>query len=667
MGLFKRKKKGPYPKSFAKRLTWRIMLTMFCVMSVVLVVIMMLVMAGAYLEFDVMTRPIVSKYRLGVEGVLNEVRVASMNTVPDIENSLQRPDRVADIMKRIVELNPNVRSCGISFRENYYPQKGRLFCPYAMRNDSGDVSIRKPVDGKQSDYLHEEWFTEAMKATEGYWSKPFFSGKEKKTAVVAYLLPIRDDRDSTVAILGVDVALDSLFKEKSFTSETDSSSNGKWDAEYELYFFAIDSTGTYLSHPDVKRIIRENYFDYAKQSPDTLDDHLGRRMASGENKVIGDLEEDLTIDGEKVMVSFQSIEHTPWSMAFVLPTIIIDVIGYAFGGFLLLFIIFGLLVVFFAGRYGIKRAARPLKQLAASADEVAKGNFDTALPVMTTRDEIHQLRDSFENMQHSLTRYVAELRDTTAQKAAFESELNIAHNIQMSMLPKTFPPYPERHDVDIYGSLTPAKGVGGDLFDFYIRDEKLFFCIGDVSGKGVPASLVMAVTRTLFRNVSSHIAEPQVILSAINDTIAQDNDTNMFVTLFIGVLDLHTGHVLYSNGGHDAPILIGTDVQPLACDPNLPVGVMSNWQFTLQETDIPYGSTLFLFTDGLNEAEDISHAQFGDDRIMQVASSMAADRSLQPMTVIEGMAQAVHDFVGDAEQSDDLTMLAIQYTLNSKQ
>ena len=666
MRFWKKKDKGPYPKSFAKRLTWRIMLTLFCVMSVVLAFIMMLVMGATYIEFDVLSRPVVTKYRLEAERVLSEVYVASVNTVPDIENSLQRPDRVAAIMKRIVELNPNVRSCGISFRENYYPQMGRLYCPYAIRNDSDSVFIMKTIAGQKQDYLKQEWFVEAMKAKEGYWSKPFFSGSDKKTPLVAYLLPIHDERDSTVAVLGVDVSLDKLFTEKSITSDPDSAGTEPWDPENEIYFFAIDSTGTYLSHPDRKRIINENYFDYAKASPDTLDDALGRRMASGEKKVIGDFNDDLTIDGEKTMVSYTPIKHTPWSLAFVVPTSIIDIIGYVLGGFLLLFILLGLLVVFFAGRYGIKRAARPLKQLAASADEVAKGNFDAPLPTMKSRDEIHQLRDSFENMQHSLTRYVAELRDTTAQKASFESELNIAHNIQMSMLPKTFPPYPERHDVDIYGSLTPAKGVGGDLFDFYIRDEKLFFCIGDVSGKGVPASLVMAVTRTLFRNVSSHVAEPQIILSAINSTIAQDNDTNMFVTLFIGVLDLHTGHVYYSNGGHDAPILIGSDVQVLPCDPNLPVGVMDGWEFTLQETDIPEGCTLFLFTDGLNEAEDISHAQFGDERIMQVAGQLAADGSLQPQRIIGSMTQAVHDFVGDAEQSDDLTMLAIQYKMKDE-
>ncbi|MBO7661294.1 MAG: serine/threonine-protein phosphatase, partial [Bacteroidaceae bacterium] len=175
----------------------------------------------------------------------------------------------------------------------------------------------------------------------------------------------------------------------------------------------------------------------------------------------------------------------------------------------------------------------------------------------------------------------------------------MAQNIQMSMLPKTYPPYPERNDIEIYGSLTPAKGVGGDLYDFFIRDEKLFFCIGDVSGKGVPASLVMAVTRTLFRNIATHNVEPSHIVETMNMNICEGNDNNMFVTMFVGVLDLATGHLCYCNAGHDAPYI---QTAQLPCNPNLPVGVMSEWKFTEQETTLNSNTMIFLYTDGLTEA-----------------------------------------------------------------
>ena len=179
----------------------------------------------------------------------------------------------------------------------------------------------------------------------------------------------------------------------------------------------------------------------------------------------------------------------------------------------------------------------------------------------------------------------------------------------MSMLPKTFPPYPERNDLDIFGSLTPAKGVGGDLFDFYIRDEQLFFCIGDVSGKGIPASLYMAVTRSLFRNISQHVSKPEQIINALNQAQSEGNDTNMFVTLFVGVLDLKTGRLCYCNAGHDSPLLLGSKVTILPCECNLPIGVITDFTFEQQEITLKRPTTIFLFTDGLNEAENIDHAQ----------------------------------------------------------
>ena len=411
-----------------------------------------------------------------------------------------------------------------------------------------------------------------------------------------------------------------------------------------------DSTGTILVHPDTKRLVTE------RMQPYINDDNKNWGYLS----VSDSREEEKIVEGVKTLLCRQVVKYTDWNICLVMPIFFIDVVGYAIAGIAIMFILLGLLVVYFFGRRSIKKAVNPLQQLSETADEVAKGNFKTVLPELKSRDEIHHLRDSFAQMQQSLTRYIEDLRNATAQKAAIENELKIAHDIQMSMLPKTFPPYPERDDIDIYGSLTPAKGVGGDLFDFYIRDEKLFFCIGDVSGKGVPASLFMAVTRSLFRNISQHVSEPSHIVNALNQAQSEGNDTNMFVTLFVGVLDLKTGSLRYCNAGHDAPLLMGHDVCLLSCDCNLPIGVMGDFTFEQQEITFERPTTIFLFTDGLNEAENINHAQFGDERIMKMAESLVADGQLQPTQIIRHMTDAVHTFVGIAEQSDDLTMLAIE-------
>lgn len=251
------------------------------------------------------------------------------------------------------------------------------------------------------------------------------------------------------------------------------------------------------------------------------------------------------------------------------------------------------------------------------------------------------------------------LIESTARNQSIENELNIARKIQMAMLPTRFPPFPDYTNLNAYGEVIPAKEVGGDLFDFYIRENKLFFCVGDVSGKGVPASIVMAMTRSIFRSFSSYLNSPAQIVTQMNDSLSgEGNDQSMFVTLFLGVLDLSTGELRYCNAGHNSPLVIGhLSLVNLNCVPNLPLGVLSGFEYQEQETKLEVGDTLFLYTDGLTEAENSAHELFGEQR-MGERLSVIGERS--PREIIEAMQKAVNEFVGDAEQSDDLTMFAIR-------
>ena len=647
--FLKKKPITGYPKSFAKRLTWRIMLRMIIIMIIPVYLLFLLtygiVRVGA---FSICER-VLKGEKEEVRRITSDLYMAATNTAPFIVENLDNADKMYDIINRMLKLNPYMRSCGIYFVEGYYPQKGRLFAPYASRRDSVIMESQDACD-QGNDYVKDKWFKDAISSKEGYWAKPFLDNDSAKSPLVSYLLPIQDQHNRTVAVLGVDLSLSWLNEKMQPTRALNWKNSEEWNPEYQLYFFMTDSTGTILVHPDTKRLVVENMQPYIN------DDNKNWGYLS----VADSREEEKVVEGVKTLLCRQVVKYTDWDICLVMPLFFIDVVGYAIAGIAIMFILLGLLVVYFFGRRSIKKQVRPLKQLATTADEVAKGNFKTVLPELKSRDEIHMLRDSFAQMQQSLTQYVEDLRATTAQKASMESELKVAHDIQMSMLPKTFPPYPERNDLDIFGSLTPAKGVGGDLFDFYILNEQLFFCIGDVSGKGVPASLYMAVTRSLFRNVSQHVSEPAEIINDMNQAQSDGNDTNMFVTLFVGALDLKTGMLRYCNAGHDAPLLMGQDVKLLPCDCNLPIGVIAEFTFQQQEIQLERPTTLFLFTDGLNEAENIDHAQFGDERIEKIAESMVADGQLEPIQVIRHMTDAVHTFVGIAEQSDDLTMLAIE-------
>ena len=612
-----------------------------------------------------------------INHVISDIFVAVNNQMPEIEESLDRPERMLKLVERTVAQNPRIRSCGISFVENYYPGKGRGYMPYAVKRDSSHIEVNN-FGAERQDYLGEDWFLKALDAKDGFWSEPFFEGNDSVSPLVAYVRPVFDQQGRAVAVLGADISLDWL-REKMEKADWDlyceqwtgfnEERRTKREEFWKPYSMIVSRKGTFIVHPDERRIIRDSIGSIVKASKDTVLVTMAQRILEGKSsKVFEITDEDnyecSDFDGRSGYVFFTPINHAGWSLVLFTPALSLDMIAYFIGALLAFFVLLAVVIVWLVSRYSIKRAAKPLKQLASSADEVAKGNFEVPLPDIKHRDEIGNLRDAMEDMQHSLARYVSELQETTASKAAIEQELKTAHDIQMAMLPKIFPPFPERDDIDIYGQLTPAKDVGGDLFDFFILDEKLYFCIGDVSGKGVPASLVMAMTRSLFRNVSLHVSEPNVIVGALNAAVADGNESNMFVTVFLGVLDLQTGVFQYCNAGHNSPLLIGEGVETLACDANVPIGVIDDWSYSRQEIQLEKQTIIFLYTDGLSEAEDSMHGQFGEERINRVAKAQAAEGIIEPAALVSAMNDEVHRFVDEAEQSDDLTMLAIKYIKN---
>lgn len=258
------------------------------------------------------------------------------------------------------------------------------------------------------------------------------------------------------------------------------------------------------------------------------------------------------------------------------------------------------------------------------------------------------------------------MQKVTLEKAGIESELHIASAIQMSMIPKTYPAYPERKELDVFGFLLPAKSVGGDLFDYVIHEDKFYFCVGDVSGKGIPASLFMAVVRALFRNVSSETVDPAHLVQRVNDIVAEGNDMNMFCTFFVGILDLKTGHLAYCNAGHNAPVIrrkqeSGVDVHFTTPHTNLALGIVAGFPYQAEELTLMPGEAIFLYTDGVTEAENKRHELFGEQGLMDALQAIRRRSSLTPKDFVMGVHDKVKKHAGNAEQSDDITMLVVEY------
>ena len=259
------------------------------------------------------------------------------------------------------------------------------------------------------------------------------------------------------------------------------------------------------------------------------------------------------------------------------------------------------------------------------------------------------------------SRMTQKMIEFAEENRRMEGELEVAQTIQMAMLPKVFPPFMDRLDINLYGIVDPAKEVGGDLYDFYVRHNKLFFCVGDVSGKGVPAALVMAMTRSLFRSITSHEEDPAEIVRKMNRAIVDQNAQNMFLTLFLGVLDCETGELGYCNAGHNAPaIMANGEWKQLDVVPNLPLGIEPEFTFQAQQTQLQHGDILFLYTDGLTEAENKRHELYGEERMLNELKSERM-KGLSPRHMINAMQASVEAYRKGAEQSDDLTMLVVRY------
>lgn len=368
----------------------------------------------------------------------------------------------------------------------------------------------------------------------------------------------------------------------------------------------------------------------------------------------------ITVNGDLYYI-FYHVENTDWTNAVIMT---MDALKYPSGIIILIFLIIimlGQVVTYLVSRITIHRSTKPLQLLAKSADEVALGNFQAPLPELKYNDEISHLRDSFGNMQQSLTLYIERLKATTAQNAAIENELSIAKNIQLSMVPTVFP---DRNDIDVYGSMTTAKAVGGDLYDFFVRDNLLFFCIGDVSDKGIPAALLMMETKSLFRVYAKGESMPDRIVSEMNHDLSENNEDCMFVTFFVGILDLTSGLLRYCNAGHEIPFLINKEVCLLPSRPILPIGIDADTPYQTQTFVLGSHTTILLFTDGLNEAMNANDKEFGRERILEEATRSIQTGRLSSKALIDQLTQAVHDFVGDTEQSDDLTMLAVKFCGN---
>lgn len=245
---------------------------------------------------------------------------------------------------------------------------------------------------------------------------------------------------------------------------------------------------------------------------------------------------------------------------------------------------------------------------------------------------------------------------------AIQHDLNTARNIQLAILPKEFPPFPAIKDFEIYASMEPAKEVGGDLFDFFLLDkDRLGFVIGDVSGKGIPAAIFMAVSRTLIRATALKGISPDECFNYVNNLLCHESVASMFVTVFYGIFNFKTGELNYVNGGHNPPYIISRDgtLKKLELTNGIALGVYENYEFPFKTISLEKGETLYLYTDGVTEATDINYKLLSEENMEMF---LKENHTKTATELVKGTFSLVKDFAGDVEQSDDITVMALKYT-----
>ena len=596
---------------------------------------------------------------LRLNNILNTVENSANNMYPFITRHLADADSMYAYARMIVENNPVLTGCSLAFEPEHFKNKGHYYSIYAGREEDGSITIEQE-GSKTYDYHYLDWYQIPKLLNSPYWTDPYNdvyedpeTGKLQIEQIFSYSMPIHDKQGNFVGVMALDIDQQWLSKIINNMKPYPNS-----------HTIALGRGGVYLVHPDSTIIGNETIFTETLEGDFPEIRTVGELMTSAKRGMYAVSGENVT-GGEDSYVFYTPLKRVGWSIGIVCPE------GDIFGGYnrlkmwLIVMMAVGIFLMMVVCILVIRKRVHPLERLARSANVIARGNFDKEVPVIRGDDEIALLSRAFRDMQHSLVDYIEELKTTTANKERIEGELRIAHDIQMGMIPKIFPPYPDRKDIDIYASLTPAKEVGGDLYDFLILGEKFYFVIGDVSGKGIPASLLMAVCRNLFRTVAAQGLTPQQIVRSINDTMGESNESGMFITLFVGVIDLATGHLSFCNAGHNPPVIIPSDGKPAFMDlvPNIPAGLFDGFDFEAQEYPSVDGVTLFLYTDGLTEAENKSQELFGDNHLIDI---LTGKHHLLAKDLVELASNSVVAHANGAEQSDDLTIMVIRININKK-
>lgn len=579
-----------------------------------------------------------------IDGVLLSVQKIPHNIGNFLENGDISEKQMLGMLRMVTVENEEIMGSAVSFEPFAYKKDALYYDAYYFEDEDGKLQYTNSPG-----YFLEDWYQIPKEMGEPVWTEPYIDDEARKL-MATYSVPFYGTAGGKKKFKGIVSADMSLEWLQGVVASIKVLKTG--DA------FLISRNGTIITHPMKEFIMNESIFSVAEARGDVALRETGRKMISGQS---GFVRFTSLARHKDSWMCFAPIPSTNWSLGVIFPEdeFMEDVrkLNHTVAALGVTGMAFLVLVIVFIAR----SITRPLSGMAKAAETIGTGNLNTELPATDSEDEVGKLTKAFGYMQTSLKKYIKDLKETTAAKERIESELKIAHEIQESMLPRIFPAFPDRKEFDLYATMEPAKEVGGDFYDFFFASEnKLFFLIGDVSGKGVPAALFMMITKILMKNEALQQLPPDQVLFKVNNIIALDNDSSMFATIFCGVLDTVTGEVVFSNAGHNPPVLCrrGQPPEYLKLNHGFVLGPMADSKFTIQNLRLAPGDTFFAYTDGVTEAMNPQQQLFSEKRLLEFLGS---DPGKDVMPLIHALRDEVKRYAQDEPQSDDITMLALKF------
>jgi sigma-B regulation protein RsbU (phosphoserine phosphatase) len=595
---------------------------------------------------------LVARYAAEIDGRFDTIAQVSRSTASFVETT---PDiseaELYELLRRNVEQNDLVYGSCIAYEPGAFGGR-RLFAPYVYHGPHAPITQdgRIVPDGRPLlrmdvadayDYTDPKWawFRVPRETGKAGWTEPFFDEGAGDVAMVTFVAPFFHDGRFRGTV-NMDVRLEQLTARVSRI--------GIPDADVAI----ISPTGMFISFPVAAFVMKRSIFDLARENGVESLELLGRRMLAGRSGMMTVAQLDAP---EPHLIFYTPIRSAGWSLAAAIPEA--SVMAPVNAQLRVRALVLAIAVVSILGMVMLlgMYITRPLLDLAAGVRELAAGRLDARVANLKRRDEVGQLAAAFNTMTADLRRHVDALNREAAARQAVESELRVARTIQASMLPRVFP---GGEAYRIFGLSAPAKYVGGDFFDcFETANGELAVVIGDVSGKGVPAAMFMAMVRTTIRDLVREESSPAVVLTRANELLIQSNEQGMFVTIFLGRYAPGTGRMRFANGGHLPPYILSTaGTRRAGQSTGTVVGVLDEQRFGEGELELRPREQLFLYTDGVTEARSPSGELFSEDRL---APFLSLHRGANAEELCRLSVAAVDDFQ-DRVLADDVTVMVLE-------